>query len=611
MKNFIKISSVLLCLLTFINYTAYAEKIYDEQNFLTYLNEPYVGTETLTVPQISKRDAVKIAQKFISEYCPEVTDDISIENALISYNKSYPYGYNITFTRVINGIEYKENYINIFIDSKSGQVVTYSNNFNYDIETENTNSIIDLEKAKNIYKQAVGMKLQYNKKIVDNKIQTYLTYTAEDIMINGVTGNTMNTPYYIPTDDYFDVVNTAEKVSEYIDDGTAITISDANDVIRSMPELEVSDDYRIVSVDYLKNHDDTHFISILYKSGNYTKKVTLNAKTGLLTEYTDNSSDILFSEFSDTVTKAESFAEKYYKDYFNQFIKRQKNENNYTVLLYERQVNDIPYKSNGLYVSYYNGKLKKISFSWDNVEFQSTDNIVSEEYAYKQFYEKCGLDLGYFKRDNGVLTPVYRKSSKGTGIIDAESGRQLNYDGSYYYNAKEMNYIDINTHYAGNIAKKLSDCDIYVSSGNVCLEDYITQQEYLLLISEFIEGTKPIINTTGILTDDQREMLYAYMYSNEIMERSETDYTAYITRADAVKYLLRILGHRTIGEMSEIFIRHFDDSDTIPKHLVGYVELARSLGLVNGSTNNCFKPNDFLTNGDSLIIIYNYLTKQG
>ncbi|MBQ2284028.1 MAG: S-layer homology domain-containing protein, partial [Clostridia bacterium] len=72
-----------------------------------------------------------------------------------------------------------------------------------------------------------------------------------------------------------------------------------------------------------------------------------------------------------------------------------------------------------------------------------------------------------------------------------------------------------------------------------------------------------------------------------------------------------ILGHGTIGDMSDIFIPHFADADQVPEGLMGYVELARSLGLIKGSTDNCFKPKEYLTNGDSLIIIYNYLINQG
>ncbi len=604
-----KLICALLCILTIFNIYVYADSIYDENGYLIYFEGPYLGSDSLCIPDITRQQARSIAQDFINNNCYEVISEISTENIIISYSKSIPYGYNITFPRVINNIEYPDDSVSLFIDSKNGQVTSYVKNFSDDITVEPYSSVIDKKTAEHIYQKAVGLNLQYYKKIENNKINVYLTYTADDIIVNAVTGNTIPTEYYISTDGYFDVVNTAEKVSEYVDDGTAISIAEADSKIRSISELEVTDDYSIISVDYLKNHDNTYLITLLYKSGIYSKEITLNAKTGILAEYSDNSDG--FSNNPQLNSSAESFAEKYYSDYSESVIKRKTSGDGYDIILYERLVNGIPYKSNGIYVSYYNGKLKQVSVAWDNIEFPTTEDIASSDYAYGQFFNRCGLELSYYRRDNGVITPVYRKSSDGTGIFDARSCRQLNYDGSYYYSIKDMNYVDKNTHYAGDFAEKLADCDIYVSSGEIFLEDYITQQEYLLLISEFISGTKPVLNTTGILTDAQREMLYAYMYSNNIMDRQETDYTGYITRADAIKYFMRILGHGTIGDMNEIFIRHFADSDEIPEKLVGYVELARSLGIVNGSTDNRFKPNDFLTKGDSLIIVYNYLVKQG
>jgi len=603
----------LLCLTVFTiiysSTTVFADSVYDENNHLLYYSDSYTGSEVMTVPQVSKEAALGIAINFIETFCPENSDSINIDTVSITHTKSYPYGYNIVFPRIVDGIVYRENSISFFIDSKNGQVVSFSKNFDNNITIENSGSFADIETAENTYKLAMGISLQYNKKIVNNKIHTYLTYTTDDIIINASTLNTIITPYAISKENYFDVLNTAEKVSAYVDDGTAISISEANSIIRNIEELGVSHEYSIASADYLKNYDDTYLISLLYKSGNNQKKVTLNAKNGLLVEYTDASADIdAKSEPSDIV--AEAFANKYYKEYQDNFIKRKDTESDSTVLLYERSVNGIAYKSNGLYIYCANGKIKNVSFAWDNTEFDSPEGIISEEDAYRQFFEKCGLELTYYKRDNGVLTPVYRKSSNGTGIFDAFSGRHLNYDGTFYMNPKEINYGDIDRHYSGSIAKKLSDCDIYVSSGNVYLDDKIAQQEYLLLISEFIDGTKPVINTNGVLNDDQTEMLYAYMYSNGIMDRSEANHSGFITRADAVKYLLRILGHGTIGDMTDIFIPHFEDSDQIPEGLMGYVELARSLGLVNGTTDNRFKPNEYLSNGDSLIIIYNYLMKQ-
>ncbi len=610
MKKIISLICVILSICTSVNTIVFADVVYDENNTLLIYSDQYYGSDVMTVPNVSKQDAIDIAVTFIKDHCFEIADSISVESVSISHTKSYPYGYNITFPRIINGIVYRENNVSFFIDSKNGQIVSFIKNFDSNIQIEESTELIDIETAENIYKIAVGMNLQYNKKIVNNKIRTYLTYTADDVIINAATQNIIVTPYSIPKEGYFDVLNTAEKVSEYTDNGTVLSISDANSIIRNMSELEISHEYSISSVDYLKNHDDTHLISILYKNGNNTKKVTLNAQNGVLAEYTDSSVDI-YTSVNNSEAVAEGFAAKYYADYSNQFLKKKSSDGQSTALLYERTVNGIPYKSNGLYIYCLNGKIKNISFAWDNTEFSPSDYIISADEAYEHFFDKCGLELTYYKRDKGILTPVYRKSSTGTGIFDAESGRHLNYDGTFYMNPKEINYGDINRHYAGNVAKKLSDCDIYVSSGNVYLDDKITQQEYLLLISEFIDGTKPVLNTTGVLSDDQAEMLYAYMYSNGIMERSEANYSGYITRADAVKYLLRILGHGTVGDMSEIFIPHFADAEQVPQNLIGYVELARSLGLINGSTDNRFKPNEHLTNGDSLIIIYNYLTKQG
>ena len=608
--DLVKKISIILCALICINTTAFANNsIYDENNSLTSYSVPYSGTDKLTLPTVSKNIALNIAQNFVLTYCPEVSSEINMDKAAITYNKSYPYGYNVVLPRIIKGIEYNENYVSMFIDGNSGEVVNYTKNFDNDITVENYSAIIDANTAEEQYKLSLGLNLQYNKKISENKIDTYLTYTANDVIINAVTGNIISTPYYIPSDGYFDVTYTAEMVSKYIDDGTALSIVEADKIARNINELEITDSYKISSVNYLKNRDDTYLISLMYKNASDFKEVTLNAKTGLLAEYSDNSSDVI-TKISNKNT-AEEFAKKYYSSYINSTIKRESAYGQNTILLYERLVNEIPFKSNGLYICYTNGKLKHVSFAWDNVDFESTDSIITLDDAYEQLFNKCGLVLDYYKRENNVLTPIYRLSSIGTGIIDAKTGKQLDYDGSIYYSSKEMNYIDINSHYSGDIAKKMSDCDIYVSSGHVFLADYITQQEYLLLISEFIDGTKPVLSTTGVLTDDQTEMLYAYMYANNVIDRSETDYKSYVTRADAVKYFLRILGYGTVADMSDIFIKHFNDSDTIPQSLIGYVELARSMGLVNGSVDNNFKPNEFLTNGDSLIIMYNYLKKQG
>lgn len=577
--------------------------------FSSYCNaSPYGKME---LPVISKETAMSDSSDYIFANYPDITDEIDFESGVVSYNKSEPFGYVVSFTRMINNIPYPDDTITLFVDKDTGEILNCNVNFTDNLAVDD-GPVISKSEAREKYIVSNGLNLRYNKKITQNGIKIYLTYQSDDnLIINAQTSNTITIPYEIPTDGYFDISSMSEKSSGYIDSySEMISTSDADKIIRQIKEFQISDRYDINSAEYLKCNDETYLISLLYKSANDEKTVTLNAKNGMLVEYSDNSVSNIAGKKTDQTGNITSIIDKYYSDYKHNMTKHISVTDDKTVCLMERDVGGIPYKSNGLYICFNNyGKLLKLSFLWENADFPSTNEVIGYENAYSSFFEKCGLTLSYYKRENGRLTPVYMKSSKGTGIIDAYTGRQLNYDGSTYYSVKSLNYLDISSNYAGEIAKKLSDCDIYVSSGNVFLNDHISQEEYLLLISEAITGTKPVLNLTGYITDDQREMLYKYMYSKEVLTPEETNYDGYVTRADAVKYFLRVLGYKTVADMEDIFIPHFSDNDDIPKGLLGYVELARGMNIISGHDDNSFCPNEYITNGESLTILYNYLKR--
>ena len=571
------------------------------------------GNNKIILPLLSKPQALDAATEYITNAYPHLLSEIDVKNVFdIKYNKSAPYGYSITFPRVINGIPYNTDSVRMFMDGVNGNISAFTVDFNNELIPSVYDTLISQKDAEEKFISAMGLELRFNKIIKNNSVQTYLTYTAkEDFLINAETGNTIPLPYALPTDGYFDITHMSEKTSgsTYFD-MSVLSTDEADTIARNIPEFGITDEYNTISANYLRSNDGTYLITMSYISGTASKTVTVNAINGTPVEFENSTMLLTNSAKTDQTETINEFVEKYYSEYLDKTVRYQTLTEDYTVCLYERQVDGIPYKSNGLYICFDNyGTLRYVSFAWDNAEFKIPDEMLNSEDAYKMFFQRCGLELSYFKRDNNQLTPVYKKSSSGTGIIDASTGRQLNYDGTYYYSEKYLNYIGLNTHYSAEAATKLSDCDIYVSSGGVFLNDNISQQEYLLLISELISGTKPILNTTGILTDDQREMLYKYMISKGILANEEVAYTNYVTRADAVKYLIRVLGYGVVGDMSEIFIRHFSDTDTIPKQLVGYIELARSMGIVNGHGDNTFRPNEYVTNGDSLIMVYNYLRR--
>lgn len=571
----------------------------------------YFSSGLPVIPDVGKAQALEIAESYITAHAPEESKQLDFENGYsINYKKTYPYGYNITYTRIINGILYDADFIYMFVDGSCGEISDFYINFSNDLIFPDEIPLISLDEANRKFVASMGLKLKYNKKIVNNQIQTYLTYSpSSDFLINAQSGNIIVLAESLPADGYFDVTYMAEKTSVYGGtDDSAISVSEADSLVRGVEAFGLTDKYRLFSADYLKSNDGTVLISMLYKSNDGEKSVTIDAVKCVPVEFSDSAAESEPNEFAPREDAVNALAERLYSEYLpSMTIHKSVTEEN-TVFLWERNVGGIPYNSNGLYISYSNsGKLRSLSFAWDNIVFDSTDGVIDIQYAYNSFFITCGLEKTYYKRENNRLIPVYGISSKGTGIIEAKTGKQLSYDGSVYYLAKDLQYTDIDTHYSKYAAVSLSNCDIYASSGKVELGGFITQKEFLLLISELITDTRPVISTTGMLTDDQCEMLYKYMYSKGVLTEEETGYNSRVTRADAVKYLIRILGYGTVGGMNEIFIRHFTDSYDIPEELAGYAELARSLGIVHGDDYGRFNPKKYITNGDSLILIYNVL----
>ena len=566
------------------------------------------------IPSISKAAALEISRNYIKQNAPEVSEQIDFtDNYSISYNKTEPYGYNISYTRMIFGIPYESDSVSLFVDAASGSVLNFYINFDETVEMPDSYPLISQESAKEKFISSMGLELKYNKKITDSKASTYLTYApSEDFIVNAVTGNIIVLHESLPEDGYFDVTEMAAKSSVYFDtEPDAASISEADSIARSIGQFELSSDFLLVSADFLKDSGGTYLISMNYESDYGSKLVTLDAVNRIPVEYKDFSETSADSEIQPRNSEAEQLASELYGEYLDNMILHTDARENYTIYLWERTVDGIPYSANGLYISYSNsGRLNSLSFCHDKTEFDSKDDVIDIKYAYNSFFATCGLELAYYKRPNNTLIPVYKISASGTGIIDAKTGRQLNYDGTPYYPAKELKYEDSGSHYSAYAALALADCDIYASSGTVRLGDPITQKEFLLLMSELITDTKPVIDTTGVLTDSQCEMLYRYMFQNKVLTEDEAGYNSKVTRADAVKYMLRILGYGTVGDMNEIFIKHFNDYYAIPQEYIGYIELARSLGIVRGDTYGKFNPKDPITNGDSLIMLYNFLRNE-
>ncbi len=80
-----------------------------------------------------------------------------------------------------------------------------------------------------------------------------------------------------------------------------------------------------------------------------------------------------------------------------------------------------------------------------------------------------------------------------------------------------------------------------------------------------------------------------------------------VTRAEFVAMAMKSLGIKADSTLSSTF---FDDSDEIPKSLMGYVATAAKCGIINGSFDGKelkFRPNDAITHYEAAIIMANLL----
>ena len=90
MKRFLTFICLIVFTTIYSSTAVFADTVYDENNQLLYYSDLYSGSEVMTVPQVSKENALDIAVDFTEKFCPEISDNINIDNVTVTHTKSYP-----------------------------------------------------------------------------------------------------------------------------------------------------------------------------------------------------------------------------------------------------------------------------------------------------------------------------------------------------------------------------------------------------------------------------------------------------------------------------------------------------------------------------------------
>ena len=156
---------------------------------------------------------------------------------------------------------------------------------------------------------------------------------------------------------------------------------------------------------------------------------------------------------------------------------------------------------------------------------------------------------------------------------------------------------------------------------------YMTRAEFTSAITRaakevpqdqaLINATKPTSssskktdNKVEIIFDDVKEDSWYFNDINSAYKRNLVNGRTstmfypddYITRADAICIIIRALGLENMAP-SPVAVTSFKDNDQIPKYARNAVYVAESIGLVSGDDNGYLNPNQYLTYGQSAVII--------
>ncbi|MCK9480073.1 MAG: hypothetical protein M0R40_11345 [Firmicutes bacterium] len=573
-----------------------------------------------SLPQISKGMAYQTALDFLNI----AADDIISEINKNIYSNTYSFaanGFNIRFNRIVNGINYPNDGVSLLVDGGTGQVSRFSRNWNENIVFEPIDEIISLSDAEECFKQNIGLQLRYGKKAYNSDFYAGSIYVpAQTNSINALNGKATTSISPVFSNRYNEMISILEKssTSSPFDPSQVDEIYSINEMlqhIKKINALRIDDSFTVNNAKHYKNADGEYIVTLSLANEMHRSSVTINAKTldilGFSNDYSDNKTDNASFNAENAKQISARFLDKHKQSFISelsspQVTQLQNTATQYNVL-FERTINNIPYKSN--YISFdinSNDEIISMASMWDNIQFDNLSDVLSPSEAYDIFFKTIGLRLIYLSQGQNRAVPAYIVNPQTPAIIDAKTGNILTYDGSMASAQKGLDYIGLDGHYAIVPIKVLADCDIYISQGNVVLDDFIQQKDFMLLLAAVSPETLTIPEKQTALTNEELSMVYAEFMSTGVIERESVNPNGYLTRAEAVKYLIRIAGYKEVAELYGIYKMPFMDAHKIPPELYGYVGLARGMGLISGS-GGYFHPSQNLTNADALILIYNYL----
>ncbi len=319
------------------------------------------------------------------------------------------------------------------------------------------------------------------------------------------------------------------------------------------------------------------------------------------------------------------FLKKYEKSCFSKSKLYQKSSlsinTNRESFIYAQKRNGYFFPANNLSITInkYTGFVDSFYKTWDDsIKFEDNKYIITLEDAKELFFDSCDFVLSYINIPSKITENVdlYKKigynylnklnlsytlkNPDNIYRIHAKTGELI---GNSTYNKNQFIYKDI-----ANCPEKekiliLAEHGIGFEHNRFNANKQLTQLDVLVF---FVNALGYSFDVSSLNLNEYNS-LYSIAYNNNFIKPSEKNPSKIISREELLKIMLSASEYSSVANLKNIFKCDFADSNNINPDLLGFVCVAKSLGIITGDSNNNFRPNDVATRLDACRVLYNFM----
>jgi hypothetical protein len=264
------------------------------------------------------------------------------------------------------------------------------------------------------------------------------------------------------------------------------------------------------------------------------------------------------------------------------------------------------------------GCIDDFSFCWnEEVSFEAPPaSPVSAEKALDIYIASFNELLKYELDRSEAPSDVYIWAEEGKALLtwQLESGSSTVIavyaaDGSLasYENihggSEKPAYTDLGSEPEHAKIEKLAQYGIGFPGGEFKASQTLTEKEMLAFFLSAVGFT-----FSADMEQQELDNLYSSARSYGLYDGPRHPDKA-VTRTDAVRSLVSALGYSEIASLTGIYAVPFSDAGEIGEANLGYVALAKGLGIVSGDAKGTFRPNSALTRREAAVMLYNLMSR--